>query len=121
MEKEGFRVVIKHYFLRGNNVNETKEKFAKYCSSYSTGKYWNADFKRSRSGTKDKHVGAAPKTVIIPEIIEEIHNMLFDELKMKIREIAEVIGTSTGLVIVKWVLCLLTIVQRNVFALLNIV
>ena len=30
MGKSEFRVLIKHYFLRGNSIKETEEKLAKY-------------------------------------------------------------------------------------------
>ena len=32
MEKSVFRVLIKHYFLRGKTLSETKAKFDKYYS-----------------------------------------------------------------------------------------
>ena len=49
MEKSEFRVLIKHYFLRGKTVSETKVKFDKYYSgsspSYGMVQKWFTEFR----------------------------------------------------------------------------
>jgi hypothetical protein len=49
MEKIEFRVLIKHYYLRGKTAKETKEKLDKYygnsAPSNTTVKRWMQEFK----------------------------------------------------------------------------
>lgn len=130
MEKDEFRALIKHYHLRGKTPKETKEKLDKYygesAPSYATVKYWIAEFKRGRTSTKDEHAGGPPITVTTPENIEKVHDMVLDDPRVKVREIAEAVGISTGSVIsilhekldmrkltARWVPRLLTIDQKR--------
>lgn len=103
MDKEEFRVLIKHWHLRGKSGKQTKKKldecYGKSAPSYSTVKYWFAEFKRGRTSTKDEHAGGAPKTVIIQETIKKIHDIVLNDAKMKVREIAEAVAISTGSVV----------------------
>lgn len=56
MDKEEFRALIKHSFLRGKSGKETKGKLDKYYGKsaplYTTVKYWNEEFKRGRISTR---------------------------------------------------------------------
>ena len=49
MEKKEFRVLVKHYYLRGNRAKETKEKLDEYYGTSSpsntTVKKWMQEFK----------------------------------------------------------------------------
>jgi hypothetical protein len=38
------------------------------------------------------HVKDVQKTATTPEIIEQVHNMVLDDRRMKVREIAETVG-----------------------------
>ena len=40
------------------------------------------------------HVKDVQKSATTPEIIEQVHDMLLDDRRMKVREIAETIGIS---------------------------
>jgi len=42
------------------------------------------------------HVKDFPKSATTPEIIEQAHDMILDDRRMKVREIAEAIGISKG-------------------------
>ena len=55
MEKSGFRVLIKHYFLRGKSIKETEEKLAEYYKesdpSHGMVHKWFTEFRCGRIST----------------------------------------------------------------------
>ncbi|XP_031633838.1 histone-lysine N-methyltransferase SETMAR-like, partial [Contarinia nasturtii] len=84
------------------NTVEAKEWLDKcygICSPSSTIKYWFAEFRRGRTSTADAERSGRPKEAIIPEIIQQVRRMLLNDRKVKVREIAESIGISTGSVV----------------------
>ena len=62
--------------------------------SFSTIKKCVAEFKRGRTSLEDDPREGRPKSETTPEIIEQVHDMLLDDRRMKVREIAETIGIS---------------------------
>jgi hypothetical protein len=77
-------------------------KFLKFYGdsspSFSKIKKWAAEFKRGHTSLEDDPCVGRPKSSATPEIIEEVHNMVLDNQRMKVREIAETIGISKELV-----------------------
>lgn len=61
--------------------------------------HWFAEFKRRRSSTSDQHRSGRSKEAPIPEIADKIHDISLNDPKVKVREIAEAIGISTGSVV----------------------
>jgi len=62
------------------------------CSaSFSTIKKWAAEFKRGRTSLEDDPREGRPKSATIPEIIEQVHDKVLHNRRMKVREIAETI------------------------------
>ena len=55
---------------------------------------WISKFKRDRTSTNDAERSGRPKDVTTPEIIAKIHDIVLDDLKVKVREIAEVINKA---------------------------
>ena len=57
MEKSEFRVLIKHYFLRGKSIKETENKLAKYykesAPSHGMVHKWFTQFRCGRISTSD--------------------------------------------------------------------
>jgi len=53
-----------------------------------------ADFKRGRTSLEDDSREGRLKSATIPEIIEKVHDMVLDDRRMKVREIAGSIGIS---------------------------
>ncbi|GBP54687.1 Histone-lysine N-methyltransferase SETMAR [Eumeta japonica] len=99
MEKSEFRVLIKHYFLRKKTITETKKKLDKYYGdsvpSISMVKKWFTEFRCGRTSTSDAERSGRPKEVITPEIVDKIHEMILDDRRMKVRELAHAVGIST--------------------------
>ena len=82
----------------GLTPNEIHLKFIKvygdFSPSFSTIKKWAAEFKRGRTGLEDDPREGCPNSATTPEIIEQVHDMVLDDRRMKVREIAETIGIS---------------------------
>jgi HTH domain in Mos1 transposase len=57
MEKSEFRVLIKHYFLRGKTIKETEDKLKKYygesAPSHKMVQKWFANFRCGQMTTED--------------------------------------------------------------------
>jgi hypothetical protein len=51
-------------------------------------------FKRGRTNPEDDRREGHPKSATTPEIIEQVHDMVLDDQRMKVREIAETTGIS---------------------------
>jgi hypothetical protein len=93
--------------------------------SFSTIKKWAAKFKCGHTSLEDDPHEGHPKSATAPEIIEEVHNMVLDDRRMKVREFAETIGISEECVgdilheeldmiklCARWLPCLLTADQK---------
>jgi histone-lysine N-methyltransferase SETMAR len=97
LDKIEYRAVIKFFVKEGLTTNEINSKFIKIYGasspSFSTIKKWAAEFKRGRTSLEDDSRGR-PKSATTPEIIEQVHDMVLDDWRMKVHEIAETIGNS---------------------------
>jgi transposase len=95
MDKTEYRAVIKFFVKEGLTPNEIHSKFIKVygdSSSFSTIKKWVAEFKRGRTSLEVDPCEGRPKSATTPEIFEQVRDMLLDDRRMKVREIAETIG-----------------------------
>jgi histone-lysine N-methyltransferase SETMAR len=95
MDKTVYRAVIK-FFVKGLTPKEIHSKFIKVymdsSPSFSTIKKWAAEFKRGRTSLENGPREGRPKSATTPESIEQVHDMLLDDRRMKVREIAETMG-----------------------------
>ena len=57
---------------------------------------WICEFKRGRTSTNDAARSGRPKNVTTPEIIEKIHDIVSDDPKVKVCELAEAAEISIG-------------------------
>jgi histone-lysine N-methyltransferase SETMAR len=98
MGKIEYRAVIKLFVKEGLTPNEIHSKFIKVyrdsSPSFSTIKEWAAEFKRGHTSLEDDPREGRPKSATPPEIIEQVHDMILDDRRMKVREIAETTGIS---------------------------
>jgi len=98
MDKIEYRAVITFFVKKkkGLTPNEIHSKFIKVygdsSSSFSTIKKWAAEFKRGRTGLEDDPREGCPNSATTPEIIEQVHDMVLDDRRMKARAISETIG-----------------------------
>ena len=73
MEKSKFRVLIKHYFLRGKILSETKAMLGKYYSdsapSYGIFQKWFIEFCCGRMSTETISILGRPNEISTPEMI----------------------------------------------------
>ena len=100
MEKSEFRVLIKHYFLRGKSMKVTEEKLAKYYkeSAPSHGMFhkWLTKFRCGSIRTSDADRSGHPKEVTSQELIDKIHDIVPNDRRLKVREISETVNISVG-------------------------
>lgn len=98
MEKSEFRVLIKHYFLRKKTIKETEAKLKKYygdsAPSYGMVQKWFNDFRCGRTDTNDATRPGRPKEVTTPDFIDKVHDIVLADRRLKVREIAKMVGIS---------------------------
>ena len=99
MERSEFRVLIKHYFLRGKTLSETNAKLDKYysdsTSSYGMVQKWFTEFRCGRTRKETLPSPGRPNEITTPEIINKIHVIVLNDPKVKVREIAEIVSILT--------------------------
>jgi len=93
------RAVIKFFlFLQGKASKEIhailKETLGEHAPSFVTVKNWLAQFKRGDFSTCDAPRPGRPKTVITPEIIDQIHGLILEDRRISAKSIAEQLGIS---------------------------
>jgi transposase len=98
MDTFEYSEVRKFFVKKVLTPNEIHSKFIKVYGdsspSFSTIKKWAAEFKRGLTSLEVDPREGRPKSATTPEIIEQVHDMLLDDRRIKVREIAETIGIS---------------------------
>jgi hypothetical protein len=98
MDKIEYHAVKKLFVKEGLTPNEIHSKFIKVYGdsspSFSTTKKWAAEFKRGHTSLEDGPREESPKNATTLEIIEQVHDMILDDRRIKVREIVETIGIS---------------------------
>jgi transposase len=98
MDQIEYRAVIKFFVKEGLTPIEIHSKFIEVYGdsspSFSTIKKWISEIKRGRTSLEYDPREGCPKSATTPEIIEQVHDMLLDDRRIKVREIAETIGIS---------------------------
>ena len=104
MDKNEFRVLIKHCYLMGKNTVQAQQRLEKCYPNCAPSKTticrWYADFKRGRTDTNEP---------VTPENIKQVLKIVMDDRKLKVREIAKMVKK----VFSKWVPRLLTMKQKQ--------
>lgn len=130
MEKIGHRYVIQYFHLKGlsptNIKAELDSTLGESAPSFTTVKYWVAEFKRGRTSCQDEHRSGRPNEVTMPEMVKKIHKMALDDRRLKVRKPADMVGISKSAVhriltekldmrklCARWVPRLLTIEQKQ--------
>jgi len=93
-----YRPVIKFFVKEGLTPNEIHSSFIKVYGnsspSFSTIKKWAAKFKCGCTSLEGDPREGCPKSWTTPEIIEQVHDMVLDDWRMKVCKIAETTGIS---------------------------
>ena len=71
-----------------------KETLGEHASSYATVKNWVTQFKRGDFSTCDAPRPGRPKTMTTPEIIDQIHELMFEDHRIAAKSIDEKLGIS---------------------------
>ncbi|GFV72568.1 histone-lysine N-methyltransferase SETMAR [Trichonephila clavipes] len=98
MDKVEYRAVIKYLFLKGNTPTQIKDKSDSVNGDsaplFTTVKIWAAEFQRGRKSLVDDERSRRPSTATTFENIVKVHQMVLDDHRIKVREIAEVMNVS---------------------------
>ena len=98
MEKIEYRAVIKYLFLKGNTPTQIKVEldtvYGDNVPSFTTVKFWAAEFKRGSKSLGDDERSGRPKTATADDNIAKVHQMVLNDRRIKVRQIAEVMKMS---------------------------
>ena len=98
MDKFAYRAVIKYLFLKGNMPTQIKDEldsvYGDFAPSFTSVKFQAAEFKRGRKSLGDNERSCHTKIATTDENIAKVHQMVLDDRRMKVREIAEVMNMS---------------------------
>jgi len=87
------RSVIKFFFLHGKAPKDIhailRETLGAHAPSYATVKNWVAQFKRGDFSIRVTPRPGRPKTVTIPEIIDQIHELILEDRRISAKSISE--------------------------------
>jgi len=92
------RAVFKVFFMQGKAPKEIHailtETLGEHTPSYATIKNWVTQFKRGNFSTCDAPCPGRPKTVTIPEIIDQINELFLEDRWISAKSLAEQLGIS---------------------------
>ena len=93
------RAVMKlFFFLQGKTPKEIHdiliETLREHAPSYATVKNWVAQFKRGDFSSCDAPRPGRPQTMTTPGIIDQIHELFFEDRRISATSIAEQLGIS---------------------------
>ena len=129
--KSDFRVLIKHYFLCGKTLSETKAELDKYypdsAPPYGMVQKSFTEFLCGRTSTKTIPNPGLLNEITISYMINKIHDFVLNYPEVNVREIVEIVPISNEPVVnilhshfcmrklcARWVLWLLTIDQKHI-------
>ncbi|XP_017774850.1 PREDICTED: uncharacterized protein LOC108561428 [Nicrophorus vespilloides] len=102
MEKIGHRYAIQDLHLKGLNTTNIKAELdstlGDSAPSYSTIKFWVAEFKQGRTNLEDEHRSGRTIGVTTQEMVKKIHKIVSANRRLKVRELAGMVGISKSAV-----------------------
>ncbi|XP_073413830.1 uncharacterized protein [Dendrobates tinctorius] len=92
------RGVIKFLCLQGKSVKDIhgdmSQTLVDQCPSYSTVKNWVDKFKMDHFSTNDNERLGRPRVVVVPEIVDAVHNLILENQRISSKAIADIMGIS---------------------------
>ncbi|KAK5650765.1 hypothetical protein RI129_001794 [Pyrocoelia pectoralis] len=86
------------FVFKGNTPTQIKHEldsvYGDSAPSFTIVKFWTAEFKRGRMSLVDDERSGRPKTATTDDNIANVHKMVLDDRRIKVREIAEVMKMS---------------------------
>ncbi|GFU86048.1 histone-lysine N-methyltransferase SETMAR [Trichonephila clavipes] len=87
-----------YLFLRGNTPTEIKDEldsvYGDSAPSFTTVKFWAAEFKLGRKSLEDNERLGRPNIATTDENIAKVYQMVLDDHRIKVREIAKIMNMS---------------------------
>ena len=78
--------------MKGNTPTQIKDEldsvYGDSARSFTTVKFWAAEFKRGRKSLEDDERSGRPKIATTDENIAKVHQMVLDDHRIKVRQIA---------------------------------
>ncbi|GFV66394.1 mariner transposase [Trichonephila clavipes] len=115
MEGNGHRYVIQYFYLKGFSPTNIKAELNS-----------TLEFKRGRTSCQDEHRSGRPNEVTTSERVKKIHKSVPNDHRLKLRELAHIMGISKRAVhrilsenldmrklCARWVPCLLPLEQKQ--------
>lgn len=91
LNREHFRAIIFHNFRRGLSrqecFDELNSLYSDKAPSYSTVKNWYNEFNRGRCSIQDESRAGRPKSVVVPEKIDAVRELIKQDRHVTYREI----------------------------------
>ncbi|GFT41022.1 putative mariner transposase [Nephila pilipes] len=91
LNREHFRAIIFHNFRRGLSrqecFDELNSLYSDKAPSYSTVKNWYNEFNRGRCSIQDESRAGRPKSVVVPEKINAVRELIKQDRHVTYREI----------------------------------
>lgn len=98
LTREHFRAIIFHNFRRGLSrqecIDELNSLYSDKAPSYSTVKNWYNEFNRGRRSLQDEFREGRPKSVVVPENIDAVCELIKQDRHVTYREIEASLGIS---------------------------
>ena len=94
--------MIQYFHLKGLSPTTIKAELdstlEESAPSFTTIKYWVADFKRGRTSCHDEHRSGRPNEVTTTEMMNKIHKMVLDDRWLKVSELTDMLRISKNAV-----------------------
>ncbi|GFY01593.1 HTH_48 domain-containing protein [Trichonephila clavipes] len=98
MDKIEYQDVIKYLFLKGNTPTQIKDEldstYGDSAPSFTTVKFWVAEFKRGRKNLGDDEHSGRSNTANTDKNVAKVHQMVLDDHQFKVKEIAQIMNMS---------------------------
>ena len=98
LNREHFRAIIFYNFLRGLTqqqcIDELNSIFGYEAPSRTSVCRWYDEFNRGRSSLQDESREGHPKSVVVPETIYAVRELIFQDRHVTYREIETTLGIS---------------------------
>lgn len=81
--------------MKGADIHDDLKNVLGECAlSYAAVKNWVAEFKRGRTSVQDELRPGRPKSVTTSEMVSKVHDMVLEDRRLKLSEIADNTGIS---------------------------